>query len=199
VAPVAEWIHYCDYIVQNRLVAKSKLTDRVKNRLTCMVKNPYEFEIKSILEQSGFYKTNGTRVEDVVEAASEIVSPRLTGETVLTVGSALKEIVEEVDGVISLGPFGCMPSRLAEALITQKLKDIKPKVAEEKELVKHVMEAHPSLPFLSVETDGNTFPQLIESRLEAFLLQVNRLFESKRASGTVLRAHFEQRGQSLSR
>lgn len=187
VAPVAEWIHYCDYIVQNRLVAKSKFFDQVKNRLTCIVKNPYEYEIKSILAESGFYKISESRVEDLVEAASEIVSPRLTGETVLTVGAALKELVEEVEGVISLGPFGCMPARLSEALVTQKLKDTKLKVAQEKELVKRVLEAHPSLPFLTVETDGNTFPQLIESRLEAFLLQVSRVFKTSRESeGTVL-------------
>lgn len=183
VAPVAEWIHYCDFIVQNRLVAKSKFLDQVKNRLTCMVKNPYEFEIKSILEGSGFYKISESRVEDLVEAASEIVSPRLTGETVLTVGAALKELVEEVDGVISLGPFGCMPGRLSEALVTQKLKDIKLKAAQENELVRRVIEAHPSLPFLSIETDGNTFPQLIESRLEAFLLQATRVFKVKMSNG----------------
>lgn len=180
VAPVSEWIHYCDYIVQNRLVAKSKFFDQVINRLTCMVKNPYELEIKSILAKSGFYTISESRVEDLVKAASEIVSPRLTGETVLTVGAALSELVEEVEGVISLGPFGCMPARLSEALVTQKLKDTKLKVAHEKELVRHVMASHPSLPFLTVETDGNTFPQLIESRLEAFLLQVSRVFETSK-------------------
>ena len=148
--------------------------------MTCMVKNPYELEIKSILAQSGFYRINESSVEELVKAAGEIVSPRLTGETVLTVGAALSELVEQVEGVISLGPFGCMPARLSEALVTQKLKDTKLKVANEKELVKRVMDSHPSLPFLTVETDGNTFPQLIESRLEAFLLQVGRVFETSR-------------------
>ncbi len=178
IAPVAEWIHYCDYIVQNKLVAKSKLFDQVKNRLTCMVKNPYEFEIKSILAETGLYKINDNNVEDLVEAASEVISPRLTGETVLTVGAALSEIVEEVDGVISLGPFGCMPARISEALVTQNLKDTKLKVSREKELVRRVMEEHPALPFLTIETDGNAFPQLIESRLEAFLLQVERVYKT---------------------
>lgn len=179
VAPVAEWIHYCDYIVQNRLVAKSKYFDRFKNKLTCMVKDPYEYEIKSILTGSGFYRISESKVDDLVDTASHILSPRLTGETVLTVGGAIKELVEEVDGVLAVAPFGCMPGRLSDALVTQKLKDIKPKVAHEKDMVERIMEAHPSLPFLTVETDGNTFPQLIESRLEAFLLQVSRVFESK--------------------
>jgi len=179
VAPVAEWIHYCDYIVQNRLVAKSKYFDRFKNKLTCMVKDPFEDEIKSIMAKSGFYRVSESKVSDLVDAAGSIMSPRLTGETILTVGGAIKELVEEVDGVLAVAPFGCMPGRLSDALITHKLRDVKPMVAREKELVRRIMEAHPSLPFLTVETDGNTFPQLIESRLEAFLLQVNRLFSTK--------------------
>ena len=32
-------------------------------------------------------------VERIVDVASEVISPRLTGETVLTVGAALSEIV----------------------------------------------------------------------------------------------------------
>ena len=146
-----------------------------------MVKNPYELEIKSILTGSDFYRMKESRVDDFINAAEKIVSPRLTGETVLTVGAALRELVEEVEGVISLGPFGCMPALLSEALITRKLNEIKPEIAHKKELVEHVMEAHPVLPFLTIETDGNTFPQLIESRLEAFLLQADRVFKTSRS------------------
>ena len=32
-----------------------------------------------------------------------------------------------------------------------------------------------TLPFLSIESDGNPFPQIIEARIEAFCLQVERL------------------------
>jgi len=82
--------------------------------------------------------------------------------------------------VLALGPFGCMPARISEALVTNKLNTHKPRIARDADLVARVMKVWPSLPFLSVETDGNTFPQLIESRLEAFLLQVSRLFETTR-------------------
>lgn len=179
VAPVAEWIHYCDYIVQNRLVAKSRLADRIRNKLTGLVKNPFEGVIQGIFSKCGFYTKNEHDVAHLVDAAKDLVSPRLTGETILTVGAAVAEVVESVDGVLALGPFGCMPARISEALISQKMSEHKLKVAREVELVKNVMASHPSLPFLSVETDGNTFPQLIESRLEAFLLQVGRVHETR--------------------
>jgi len=34
------------------------------------------------------------------------------------------------------------------------------------------------LPFLSVECDGNPFSQIIQARLETFMLQANRLYEA---------------------
>ena len=44
----------------------------------------------------------------------------LTGEAILTVGAALHEILHPVCGIISIGPFGCMPSRVAESILSEK-------------------------------------------------------------------------------
>ena len=175
VAPIAEWLYYCDYIVKNKLVVHSTLMDRIKTYIQGYFKNPFEKTIKSAMEKSGFYEGHMIDVDKVVGNVSDLVSPRLTGETVLTVGSAITEVVEEVDGVISIGPFGCMPGRIAEAVISETINDKKLQIAEDKELVKKVMEHHPALPFLSIETDGNVFPQIIEARLENFCLQVGRV------------------------
>jgi predicted CoA-substrate-specific enzyme activase len=175
---LSEWIHYCDYIVQNKLVAKSNFYDRARNRITCMAKSPYEDFIRKAMTQSGFYKNTGSGVDHLVSSAQDLISPRLTGETILTVGAAMADSIESVDGVLALGPFGCMPARISEAIITQSLNEHKPGVALDRELVARVMQEHNALPFLSLETDGNPFPQLIESRLEAFLLQVLRVHEA---------------------
>jgi len=40
------------------------------------------------------------------------------------------------------------------------------------------------LPFLAVESDGNPFPQVIEARLETFMLQAYRLHEVMRKYNT---------------
>jgi hypothetical protein len=117
-------------------------------------------------------------VEPVVEAGGCFVSPRLTGEAVLTVGSALHEILHPSCGVISIGPFGCMPSRVAESILNEKLT-----TTVKRDLLDHDGREHwdlllrqdRKLPFLAIETDGNVFPQLIEARLEAFMLQARRL------------------------
>ena len=78
-APVAEWIRYCDYIVQHRLVAKSNLGDRLKNKVTCMVKNPFEDKIRNMFEGCGFYRVFDNDVDHLIDAAKDLISPRLTG------------------------------------------------------------------------------------------------------------------------
>ena len=117
-------------------------------------------------------------IDKIINCAEDLVSPKLTGETVLTVGSAINEIVDRVSGVISIGPFGCMPNRIAESIISQRINEIKPQVAVDRKYVEQVMENHSSLPFLSIETDGgNLFTPVIEARLDAFCLQVERLYK----------------------
>ena len=44
-------------------------------------------------------------------------------------------------------------------------------------MIRAVMEEVPHLPFLAIESDGNPFPQVIEARLETFILQSFRLHE----------------------
>ena len=103
----------------------------------------------------------------------------------MTTAAAITEVVDEVAGIISLGPFGCMPCRIAESIISAKMNERKMEVARDHKLVDEVMRHYPSLPFLAVETDGNSFPQVIEARLEVFCLQVkgvhSRIEEVKRS------------------
>ena len=66
-----------------------------------------------------------------------------------------------------------MPSRLVEAILTKEM-SIKGKNKASKQ--NHNFEAS-ELPFLAIETDGNMFPQIVQSRLEIFMLQANRLHQ----------------------
>ena len=175
ISPIAEWIYYCDYLqkTKNRHLLTGK--DRLGNYILQFFKSSFERTIKGILSQSGFYKAHMVDVEKLIDNASGLINPRLTVETILTAGAAITEIVEDVAGVISIGPFGCMPSRIAEAVLNFKINEAKLETAKDKDLVARVMEDHPALPFLSVETDGNAFPQVIEARLEVFCIQVERV------------------------
>ena len=119
-------------------------------------------------------------MEPVVEAGEKYVSPHTTVETILTVGSAFHDILHPSCGIISIGPFGCMPSRVAEAILNEKFT-----TTEKKAMLKNgastpwfpILAKERKFPFIAIETDGNPFPQLIEARMEAFCLQAERLNE----------------------
>ena len=77
--------------------------------------------------------------------------------------------------MISIGPFGCMPCRIAESVLNGRLASEKMLISGHNRQLSSSGEAGLLLPFLAIETDGNAFPQLVEARLECFLLAAQRL------------------------
>jgi predicted nucleotide-binding protein (sugar kinase/HSP70/actin superfamily) len=116
-------------------------------------------------------------VAKTIDGVKHLINVNFRGECILTVGLSLREILEESCGVISIGPFGCMPSRVAEAVLKKEM-DVRGKARmpgwDEKA---HLFADIDTFPFLSIETDGSPFPQLIEANLEAFVLQARRVHE----------------------
>ena len=183
-SPVSEWMYYCDYNVKKKYYATS-VGRRIKTNILHAFKRSYERTIKEILSRSGFYEAHMVDVGRMIQNVDDLISPELTGEAILTTAAAIAEVVDEVAGIISLGPFGCMPCRIAESIISAKMNERKMEGARNQKLVVEVMRHYPSLPFLAVETDGNPFPQVIEAKLEVFCLQVkgvhSRIEEVKRS------------------
>jgi predicted nucleotide-binding protein (sugar kinase/HSP70/actin superfamily) len=111
------------------------------------------------------------------------MSPHLKGEAILTIGSALTEIVSSTCGVIAIGPFGCMPNRLAEAILTETMTPAtKASINDKDEGLKSVLAQVDDLPFLAIESDGSPFPQLIDAKLDTFCLRARRLHEKMKAT-----------------
>ena len=54
----------------------------------------------------------------IIKNASPYISRNLPGEAVLTVGGAMHDIAAQACGVIAIGPFGCMPNRLSESILS---------------------------------------------------------------------------------
>ena len=91
-------------------------------------------------------------------------------------GSAIQEVASHSCGVIAIGPFGCMPNRLAESLLNEAMKR-EHKLATEPDnaQLRSVLTDLHDLPFLAIESDGSPFPQLIHAKLEAFCLRAERM------------------------
>ena len=182
-SPVAEWFRYADFIVEingnwSGLSPGQKL--RFLLRQTFM--NRYENRLAAAFSNSGIIHARPVNVPKIVRTAAPFISEKLSGEAVLTVGSAIYEIATEVCGVIALGPFGCMPNRLSEAILTEAMnRDVKLRSNGSHTNLSKILEPFDDLPFLAIETDGSPFPQLITAKLEAFAQQARRLHEQMQA------------------
>jgi len=121
--------------------------------------------------------------EAVVKTAAPYISSNLAGEAVLTVGSAISEIADKTCGVIAIGPFGCMPNRISEAILTEVMnREGKLATGKGGRRLKAVLDGADHLPFLAIESDGSPFPQLITAKLDAFCLQAKRLHSVMKTS-----------------
>ena len=180
VGSLHEWMYYLDLMVQKKLVQNATLKNRLLKRIEQIPKRHNERRIKKILAESGFYRYKKVNTERILQNASHLVTPTLICESILITGTAITELIDEVDGIISIQPFGCMPGRIAESILSRKLSTEKLQSAEKPELVKRVMEQFPHLPFLTLEVDGQVLSQGIRARLETFCLQVGRLHRKTR-------------------
>ena len=179
-AYISEWIAYIDYLISIDLLESDKsIIKRFERMLRNFFMKDAEKKIKKALELSGYYKFERMNIEAILKHSKHIVPLEYKGEPGLTLGIALNDIFDKYYGVINFGPFGCMPTRFAEAVTVPemtvdckiKAKQIynskyKINTIDGKELPKNY-----PLPFLTIESDGTPYSQLIESRLEAFLLQ----------------------------
>jgi predicted CoA-substrate-specific enzyme activase len=176
-SPITEWVHYCDFLLEKGLT-ESRL--ELKNRLKFYIKRLfmvwYERKLKRALSASGLVHAEPFNVKSIIKTAKPYISEHLTGEAILTVGSSLSEVASHACGVIAIGPFGCMPNRMSESILTE-IMDRDNKVASDPKNhhLKALLTEVEQLPFLAIESDGSPFPQLINAQLETFFLRAQRL------------------------
>ena len=178
VAPISEYMHYNNMVVNAGLVERPLTPgERMRIRLTSRLQEWWEWRIKSLLSHSGMYPFELTQVEKTVGSARHLIDINFRGEAILTIGLALREILAPSCGVISIGPFGCMPSRVAESMLKKEMNvEGKSRLPGWKDRAR-AFDDIGDLPFLAIETDGMPFPQIIEANLESFVLQARRVHE----------------------
>jgi len=173
-APVIEWLYYVDYLVKKGIIAsKFNLKSKTEFFIKHSLQHIFERKIKAILSKSGLYSFCPIDIKNLLRYGSDLVPIELTGEPIIVIGAALSEILHSICGVISIGPFNCLPTRVTEAILSREM-NMERKEKLEKERT-GVFSSLSGLPFLSVEVDGNPLPPVIEARLEAFCLQVEKV------------------------
>jgi len=184
-APVLEWFYYVDYLVKKRIiVSRFDLKSKTELFIKHFLQHVFERRIKGILAQSGVYSCHPIDINNLIKYGKDLVPLKLTGEPIIVIGSALSEILHSICGVISIGPFNCLPTRVTEAVLSREMNMERKCMIEKKR--KEGFFSLSGLPFLSVEVDGNPLSGLTEARLEAFCLQaekVHRLMQAQKRKG----------------
>ena len=130
--------------------------------------------------------TDFLRQIEMYTAKHSFVGPLEPG---LSLGAALYHFVAKYCGTISVGPFGCMNSIMTEAVATVEMttagREKAARNAGTRIDLGDIRTIVDSLPFLSVELDGNVFSRIEEASFETFLLQAHRLADGmeKRRNG----------------
>jgi predicted CoA-substrate-specific enzyme activase len=176
-SPISEWLYYSNYLVFKGLaIPKPTKMEKKRVRLKQWYMSCSEKNIKKILKRSKLTPADPVDIKTLIKNATPHLSPDLTGEAILTVGSSLYEVGINTCGVIAIGPFGCMPNRLSEAILTRIMnQEQKLAIHNKNPALREILKEINELPFLAIESDGLPFPQLIQAKLEAFCLQANRL------------------------
>jgi predicted nucleotide-binding protein (sugar kinase/HSP70/actin superfamily) len=173
-APISEYVYYSNYLIKEKIVEGYDLKSRLQISVKDRYQRFYERKIKSIFAVTGLFKPEMVEIEKTIDYAKDLVSEKLVGETILTTGLALRDILDEACGVISIGPFNCMPSRLSEAILNKEM-TLEGKYKYGRLKRNGYPEDITNLPFLYIESDGNPFPQITQSRLEIFMMQAEKL------------------------
>jgi predicted nucleotide-binding protein (sugar kinase/HSP70/actin superfamily) len=176
-APIAEYVYYSNYLLKNKIVNGHSFKEHTDLLIKDVYQKIYERKIKKILSKSGLCKYEMVEVEKTVSYGKGLVSEKLVGETILTTGLALREILDEACGVISIGPFNCMPSRVSDAILNKEM-TLEGKYKHGKIKRNGYPEDLTTLPFLYVESDGNPFPQITQSKIEIFMLQAEKVHKA---------------------
>jgi predicted CoA-substrate-specific enzyme activase len=174
-APITEYIYYSNYLLKKGIVNGSKFSDKLRLLIKEGYQKYYENKIKKSLSGS-MYKNETVDIGKTMRYGNKLVSEKLVGETILTIGLALREILDHACGVVSIGPFNCMPSRLSEAILNKEMM-LEGKYRNGNIRRNGYPEDLSTLPFLYVETDGNPYPQITQSKLEIFMMQAEKVYE----------------------
>ena len=178
VSSVIEWIYYTDWCFKKGLSDanlgwKERLSLFIRSRLM----RRYERTFRGVLAKSGLIDYRLEDVDHLLAHTRHLVNPELAGEAILTVGASINEVLDHYCGVIAIGPFGCMPNRISEAILTREMnREGKMATGAVSRRTRGLLDEIDDIPFLAIESDGNPFPQIITGKLETFMLQAERVY-----------------------
>jgi len=175
-APITEYVYYTNYLQKRNIVKDLGIKDKLGLFLKERIQIRLERKVKKLLSKSGLCEESMIDVDKTMGYGRELISEKLIGESILTVGLALREILDDACGIITIGPFNCIPSRFAEGILNKEM-TLDGKYRFGRLHRNGYPQTLTNLPYLHIETDGNVFPQITQSKIEIFMMQSKKLHE----------------------
>jgi predicted nucleotide-binding protein (sugar kinase/HSP70/actin superfamily) len=184
ISPVSEWIYYMDYMIKHGMFeAQDNWGDKMERWLTGMVQRRMEKKIQRIMARSKLSEFGMIDLDTTIAHSTHVLPRQLKGEPGMMIGLAMHESLIKFAGIINIGPFGCMPVRYTESVLAPsmtvrgKKEGMKEAGAAAANIDLSGFDDEESLPMLTIESDGSPYPQLIDARIETFILQAKRIGE----------------------
>ena len=184
ISPVSDWIYYLNFMTKRGLQKPdfSGFLGWLEFFISDQTQQHIEKKIKRILDASGLLDPEIINIEDIIRYSQHIIPPALKGEPGLIAGVTMRDALTKYAGVINIGPFGCMPVRYTESVLLP-IADVRAKREAYRKAKKKFdfdqFSEDERIPFLTIEADGNPYPQLLEARFESFCLQAARIAEKQ--------------------
>lgn len=119
-APFREWVNYVAFCEDTNLRGcESEYTRRMKNKIKGVFQSFYEKKLYDICAQELNWP-HDHKITDVVKEGYPYLGDAPQGEAILTIGAPLlMEKQNEIKGAVIIGPYGCMPTKIAEAQLNR--------------------------------------------------------------------------------
>jgi predicted CoA-substrate-specific enzyme activase len=161
--PISEWLLYINCISKRHAIRDR----RWKNYLRTSIKEWFQRRDEHRMEEifHGLVRNlHEPTIEETMSLAGPYVHSSFEGETILSIGKAEDFYRKGVSGIVSVGPFTCMPGTIVTALL------------------KRFREEHRDIPVLNLFFDGQA-DSSTQNRLEAFVHQVQGFKDRKQTRG----------------
>ncbi|MCE5300604.1 MAG: acyl-CoA dehydratase activase [Spirochaetia bacterium] len=180
-APIHEWLFYNNYLIDKGVwEPEYSPKDWMEFYISYAVQLHTEKKIKKLLEKSGLYVGDTINAGEFHAYSEHLIAAKLSGEPGLSSGKILKDGLSHFAGHINIGPFGCMITRFTEAVVSNNL-DVSDKIEAYRRAGREydpgAFAEGDKIPFLTIEVDGNPYPQLLTAKFESFCLQAQRAAE----------------------
>jgi predicted CoA-substrate-specific enzyme activase len=134
----------------------------LQNWLAFQAQRRVEEYYRAVFRESGLLIAENNDVAELFDRAAEHVSPTIFGEAIPSVGKGLDADSEGYDGTLLIGPFNCLPYRIAEAIL-------KP------------LSLRQGMPMLTYESDGYSVAPAFLRQVDVHIQQVLDRAASRKA------------------